>query len=219
MESGLDEDQVDGLLELLTNEELWKDSEELVQFFELIKTFGVEDYIAYNPKVIRGLDYYTGTVFEAFELGGQSRAILGGGRYDNLVSDVGGNRLPGVGFAMGDVVIELVLQDAGVIPERLGSNPQVIVTVFSEETLAESLLIAEEIRKVGYRTVVYPDVDKMGKQFKYADKLDVPVAVILGPEEMAAGQVAVKNLKTREQVTVDRSAMIEQIQGFLPSTF
>lgn len=218
MESGLDEDQVDGLSGQLDNGELWRDSEELVQFFELIKTFGVEEYIAYNPKVIRGLDYYTGTVFEAFELGGQSRSILGGGRYDNLVSDVGGNRLPGVGFAMGDVVIELVLQDAGVIPERVGSKPQVIVTVFDEVTLKGSLQITDELRGAGYRTVLYPDADKMGKQFKYADRLDIPVAVILGPDETANGQVAVKNLKTREQVTVDRDALIAQIQAFLPST-
>jgi len=102
IESGLTETQVDGLLELLKDVELWKKSDELVEFFDLIKVFGVEDYVEFNPKVIRGLDYYTGTVFEAFELGGQSRAILGGGRYDNLVSDVGGLRLPGVGFAMGD---------------------------------------------------------------------------------------------------------------------
>jgi histidyl-tRNA synthetase len=218
LESGLDVVQVDGLLKLLNNQNLWQDSEELVKFFKLIKTFGVEDYVAYNPKVIRGLDYYTGTVFEAFELGGQSRAILGGGRYDDLVSDVGGNRLPGVGFAMGDVVIELVLQDAGIIPQRLGNKPQVIVTVFSEETLTESMQIANELREAGFRTIIYPDVDKMGKQFKYADRLDVPVAVILGPDEMANDQVAVKNLKSREQVTVDREGLIKQIHKFLPST-
>ncbi|HCU58136.1 MAG TPA: histidine--tRNA ligase, partial [Anaerolineaceae bacterium] len=127
-DNGLNEIQVDGLTEVLNNENLWQESEELVEFFDLIRTFGVQDYITFNPKIIRGLDYYTGTVFEAFELGGKSRAVLGGGRYDNLVGDVGGNRLPGVGFAMGDVVVELVLRDAGVIPDGLGDNPQVLVT-------------------------------------------------------------------------------------------
>ncbi len=149
--------------------------------------------------MIRGLDYYTGTVFEAFELGGQSRAILGGGRYDNLVADVGGNCLPGVGFAMGDVVIELVLRDAGVIPADLGDKPQVLVTVFDENAFLGSLRAAETIRDAGFRTVLYPDVDKMGKQFKYADKLDIPVAVIIGPDELADNKVAVKNLKTRNK--------------------
>jgi histidyl-tRNA synthetase len=209
------QEQVDGLLSLLKDEDLWKESDELVAFFELIQSYGVGDYVAFNPKVIRGLDYYTGTVFEAFEIGGKSRAILGGGRYDNLVADVGGNPLPGVGFAMGDVVMELVLRDAGVIPENLGNISQVIVTVFNEETLSESIKVANTLRDAGYRVVLYPEFDKMGKQFKYADRLNIPVAVILGPDELEKSEVAVKNLRTREQVNVSREMLIEQIEKFL----
>jgi histidyl-tRNA synthetase len=217
LDSGLTDIHVTGLLRLVNDEDLWRESEELVQFFDLIKVFGVDDYVSYNPKVIRGLDYYTGTVFEAFELGGESRAILGGGRYDNLVADVGGNPLPGVGFAMGDVVMALVLEDAGVIPDNLGNKPQVIVTVFDETTLSSSLAAAEELRKAGLRVVIYPEADKLGKQFKYADRLDIPVAVVLGPDEIQNDQVAVKNLKTREQVSVKRADMLVQIEKFLPS--
>jgi len=215
LESGLTEAQVSGLLDLLNNQDLWQDSQELVEFFELIRAYGVEDYVSYNPKVIRGLDYYTGIVFEAYELGGKSRAILGGGRYDNLVADVGGNPLTGVGFAMGDVVIELILREKGVVPQDLRERPQVIVTVFNEETLTESLMISENIRKAGYRVVLYPDADKLGKQFKFATRLGVPVALILGPDEISNKQVAVKNLKTREQVTVDREELFTQIKDFL----
>lgn len=218
VETGLTPEQADQLLVLLNNNDLWKESEELVEFFDLLQTFGIQDYVQYNPRVIRGLDYYTGTVFEAFEVGGQSRAIFGGGRYDNLVADVGGNELPGVGFAMGDVVIELVLRDAGVIPADLGEKPQVIVTVFDEATLPESMKAAVALREAGFRTVFYPEADKLGKQFKYADKLDIPVAVILGPDEIAAGEVAVKNLKTRDQVLVKREEMAGQVRKFLPST-
>ena len=217
LESGLNEKQVDQLLALLNNDDLWKESEELVELFDLLETFGIQDYVRYNPRVIRGLDYYTGTVFEAFELGGKGRAIFGGGRYDNLVADVGGKPLSGVGFAMGDVVIELVLEDAGVVPAGLGEKPQVLVTVFEEATLPESLKAAATLRDAGLRTVVYPEADKMGKQFKFADKLDIPVAVILGPDEVAAGQVAVKNLKTREQVVVAREEMAATVEKFLPS--
>ena len=215
LESGMTQEQVDGLLSLLKDEDLWKESDELVAFFELIQSYGVGDYVAFNPKVIRGLDYYTGTVFEAFEIGGKSRAILGGGRYDNLVADVGGNPLPGVGFAMGDVVMELVLRDAGVIPENLGNISQVIVTVFNEETLSESIKVANTLRDAGYRVVLYPEFDKMGKQFKYADRLNIPVAVILGPDELEKSEVAVKNLRTREQVNVSREMLIEQVEKFL----
>ena len=215
-DSGLSETQVGGLLDLVKNDDLWQESDELCQLFDLLEDFNIADYVQYNPRVIRGLDYYTGTVFEAFELGGQSRAILGGGRYDNLVADVGGNRLPGVGFAMGDVVMELVLRDASVIPEKLGNTPEVVVTVFDEDTLGESLKVANVLREAGFKTVVYPEADKLGKQFKYADRLDIPVAIILGPDEIASGQVAVKNLKTRDQVTIMREDLIDQVRAFLP---
>lgn len=215
-DSGLTQEQVTGLIDLLNNQDLWRESQELVEFFELIKAYGIEEYVSFNPKVIRGLDYYTGIVFEAFELGGKSRAILGGGRYDNLVADVGGNPLTGVGFAMGDVVIELVLREMGVIPQELGETPQVIVTVFDEETLVESLKITNEIRNYGFTTVLYPDPDKLGKQFKFASKADIPIAIVLGPDEISNNQVAVKNLLTREQVMVDRGNLLSQIRDFLP---
>lgn len=215
LEAGLTKTQVNGLIDVINNQDLWRDSQELVEFFELIRAYGVEEYISFNPKVIRGLDYYTGTVFEAFELGGKSRAILGGGRYDNLVADVGGKPLTGVGFAMGDVVLELVLRDKDVIPKDLGERPQVLVTIFDQDTLAESLKIAGEIRTKGYRVVCYPDADKLGKQFKFATKLGIPVALILGPDEISNDQVAIKNLMTREQVTVSREDLIDQIEGFL----
>lgn len=215
LESGLTDLQVEGLIELVNDHELWRESDELAAFFDLIQTMGVDQYVHYNPRVIRGLDYYTGTVFEAYELGGKSRAILGGGRYDNLVADVGGNPLPGVGFAMGDVVIELVLQDAGVIPTGLGEQPQVIVTVFDETTLPDSLRLADEIRKAGYRAVVYPHVDKLGKQFKYADKLEIKIAIILGPDELANNQAAIKDLKSREQISVDRGDVVEHIRRLI----
>ena len=214
-EAGLTENQIAGLAELLKDQNLWEKSTELVAFFDLIQSFGIGDYVKFNPKVVRGLDYYTGTVFEAFELCGQSRAILGGGRYDNLVADVGGNPLPGVGFAMGDVVIELVLRDAGVIPENLGHTPQVIVTVFDQETLAESLKAGVELRDAGLRVMVYTEADKMGKQFKHADKLDIPFAVILGPDELNTNQAAIKNLKTKQQIVVARGEMVEQVNEFI----
>jgi histidyl-tRNA synthetase len=217
VDNGLVEAQIDGILGIVNDDDLWRKSDELVSLFELIKYYQIEDYVAYNPKIIRGLDYYTGTVFEAFELGGQTRSILGGGRYDNLVADVGGNRLPGVGFAMGDVVIELVLRDAGVIPELFDEHAQILVTVFNEETLSGSLELADSLRKNGFRTVVYPDDDRLGKQFKYADRLNIPITVVLGPDELERGEVTIKNLRARDQVTVTREDVLERISQFLPS--
>jgi len=211
VETGVSTQQVDGLLETVKDDSLWHEFEEFTVFFELLKSFGIEEYVKFNPKIIRGLDYYTGLVFEAFEVGGQSRAILGGGRYDNLVADVGGNKLPGVGFAMGDVVIELVLKDAGVVPAQLGNQPQALVTVFDNDTLPASLSLASEIREAGLRVVIYPDTDKLGKQFKFADRMNIPLAVVLGPDEIKNQQVTIKNLNTRDQITVDRDKFAEQL--------
>ncbi len=211
VDSGLTIEQINRLLDNITNTELWRGFKELETFFELIKDFGVEEYVEFNPKIIRGLDYYTGVVFEAFEIGGQSRAVLGGGRYDNLVGDVGGSKLSGVGFAMGDVVIELVLRDAGVIPSNLGNSPQVLVTVFDQETISESLSLATELRNAGLRVLIYPDSDKLGKQFKFADRMNIPLAIVLGPDEINNHQATIKNLFTREQVTIQRDKIVNQI--------
>ncbi len=105
---GFSDEQVSGLCTLLSNHKLWEESEGLKRTFEALELLGCMDYIEYDASIIRGLDYYTGVVFEAIEVTG-GRAILGGGHYDNLVGDVGGNQLPGVGFAMGDVLIKIIL--------------------------------------------------------------------------------------------------------------
>ncbi|MGD8849017.1 MAG: ATP phosphoribosyltransferase regulatory subunit, partial [Anaerolineales bacterium] len=100
-DQGLDDDQIAGLQELLTEEDAWQQSEELISFFDATEALSVRDYIEYDPTIIRGLDYYTGTVYEARDVAGNHRAILGGGRYDDLVSAVGGEPISATGFAMG----------------------------------------------------------------------------------------------------------------------
>ena len=133
---GLDSTRIDGLRLILDDFDLWKKSDDLRRTFEILDSLGVSDYVRYAPNIIRGLDYYTGTVFEAWDLDGEFRAILGGGRYDNLVSDVGGEPLPATGFAMGDLVISLVLEKFDCLPPDPGASPAaVLVTVFNEELL------------------------------------------------------------------------------------
>jgi histidyl-tRNA synthetase len=163
---------------------------------------------------MRGLLYYTGTVFEAWEVGGDiKRSILGGGRYDNLTRDVGGDPIPGVGFAMGDVVITLLLEKYGLLPKDLNINPApVFVTVFDEERLLESFKLASELRRAGLNVVCYPEATKLQKQFKYADRIGAKVTLVLGPDEVEKGQVAVKNLLNGEQVSVAREEVVEQIR-------
>ncbi|MBQ6503508.1 MAG: histidine--tRNA ligase [Flexilinea sp.] len=206
MEGGMTAEKIDALVALLENKELWKESDELKEIFALLEKMGIGDYFAYDPQVIRGLLYYTGTVFEARDLAKDGRAILGGGRYENLVGEVGGDPLPGVGFAMGDVMIRVVLEKYGLYPELKVQPADVMVTCFDEASLPESYAIAMELREAGLNVSCYPEALKLDKQIKYANKIGVRALVIAGPDELAAGKVTVKDLINRTQQTVDRSA-------------
>lgn len=212
LELGLTQKQLDGLKDILGNYDLWKKSDELARLFAALDVLGVKDYVKFDPNIMRGLLYYTGTVFEAFETSGSlKRAILGGGRYDNLLADVGGNPLSGVGFAMGDVVIGIILQETGLLPDFAQTPAPVLVTVFNEELLLKSFALALELRNAGLNVLVYPEAAKLPKQFKFADKMKMKVALVLGPDEDANRQVVVKNLSTGEQVAVAREALVEAI--------
>lgn len=216
LELGLTQSQLDGLKSILGNYDLWKESAELVRLFAALDALGVKEYVKFDPNIVRGLLYYTGTVFEAFETSGSvRRAILGGGRYDNLLADVGGQSLPAVGFAMGDVVIGIILQEAGLVPEFQPSPASVLVTMFDENLRLQSLSLAAELRRAGLNVMLYPDAVKLPKQFKYADKMKMKVAATIGPDEAANDQVAVKNLGSGEQVIVTREAAVETIRKFL----
>ncbi len=215
---GMNQTQLDGLKNILGNLDLWKKSDELVRLFSALESLGVKEYVKFDPNIMRGLLYYTGTVFEAFDTSGSvKRAILGGGRYDNLLADVGGQPLSGVGFAMGDMVIGIILQEKGLLPEFIPSPAPVLVTIFDESLLRESYSLATELRKAGLDVLCYPEPAKLQKQFKFADKMKARIVVTIGPDEAANGQVAVKNLLNGEQVTVKRDAVVEVIRKILAS--
>jgi histidyl-tRNA synthetase len=216
LELGLTQMQLDGLKDILGNFDLWKKSDELTRLFAALDVLGVSEYVKFDPNIMRGLLYYTGTVFEAFDTSGSlKRAIFGGGRYDNLLADVGGQPLSGVGFAMGDVVIGIILQEASLLPDFEPSPAQVIVTVFDETLWLESYKVAAELRSAGLNAMVYPEPTKLQKQFKFADKMEMKVAVIVGPDEAEKGLVAVKNLSNGKQVVVTRDAVVDEIKKIL----
>jgi histidyl-tRNA synthetase len=218
LEGGISQTQLDGLKNILGNFDLWKNSDELVRLFAALEALGVKEYVKFDPNIMRGLLYYTGTVFEAFDTSGSvKRAILGGGRYDNLLADVGGQPLSGVGFAMGDVVMGIVLQEKGLLPEFIPSPAPVLVTIFNESLLLESYSLAAELRSAGVKVLCYPEPAKLQKQFKFADKMKARIVVTVGPDEAANAEVSVKNLMSGEQVTVKRDAVSEFIQKILAS--
>jgi len=216
-EIGLSDKQLNSLKSMLDDKDLWQQSDELRRFFAAIDALGLSDYVKFDPSIMRGLLYYTGTVFEAWEVGGDiKRSILGGGRYDNLLADVGGQPLSGVGFAMGDVVITLILEKYGLLPRGLKVNPApVLVTVFDAERLLASFKFAGELRRAGLNVVLYPEPVKIQKQFKYADKFGMKVTVVIGPDEAENGQVAVKNMLNGEQVVMKESEAVAFIQNMV----
>jgi histidyl-tRNA synthetase len=202
---GLTDHQTGGLKAILENQQLWKKSPQLTRFFEAVAAHGVDEYIHFHPEIIRGLDYYTGIVFEARDMDREGRAILGGGRYDNLVADVGGDPLPGVGFAMGDVMLAIVLEKYGLIPEFRPTPVEVLVTVFDESLLLHSQKIAARLRAEGFKVASFTEAWKLTRQLKHADKIGAGFVVIIGPDEVAAGQVTIKDLQRRQQATVVES--------------
>lgn len=218
LEIGLTPQQLDGLKSLLADEERWRKSEELVRLFATLEALGLKEYVQFDPNIVRGLLYYTGTVFEAFDItGGVRRAILGGGRYDNLLRDVGGEPLSGVGFAMGDVVIGLILQELGLLPQLPVTPAAVLVTVFSPDLLSASYSLAADLRREGLNVACYPEPAKLPKQFKFADRMGMRAVLVFGPDEAAAGKVTLKNLTNGTQETIARGEVTESIKRVLES--
>jgi len=213
-ELGLDAAQMLGVETLIGNQELWQKSESLQRFFKAVEAQGVADYVRYAPHIIRGLDYYTGTVFEAWDTAGEFRAIFGGGRYNDLVNAVGGEPVPAVGFAVGNVVISLLLQALGHAPDVSGRAP-IYVTVFDADGLAGALSLAAELRAAGLQVTSQLQPDKLQKQFKQADRSGARVVLVLGPDEVAQNAVSVKDLHSGEQRNLPRAGLAAELAKLL----
>jgi len=215
LDQGITSDQLEGLRKILENKDLWKESEYLTQVLTIVETMGLQDYVRYSPRIIRGLDYYTGLVFEAWDVGGDGRAVLGGGHYDNLVGDVGGNPLPGVGFAMGDVMISLLLDKYGCIKNDSLSKIDVLVTVFDDSMASHSFELLKILHENEIPSVVYPEAAKLQKQLKYADRMGIKNVVIFGPSEMESGTITIKSLTQSTQLTIQKSQMVDTIKALI----
>lgn len=215
-EIGLDATQLEGVTALMENQDLWKNSAVLPRFFEAVEAYGVSEYVRFAPHIIRGLDYYTGTVFEAWDTAGDFRAIFGGGRYDDLVNAVGGDPVPAVGFAVGNVVLSLLLEALGHRPDFSANPAPVYMTVFDGDSLLPALKLAAELRAAGLKVTSHLDPnDKLGKQFTHADRLGAKVVLILGPDELKNNEVAIKDLASGEQRSVPRAKAAEQVSKLL----
>lgn len=182
------------------NEDFIKGVEELETVVKYMRAYGVEDdYFKINLKIARGLDYYTGTVYETFlddhrELG----SVSSGGRYDNLAGYYTTNLMPGVGMSIGLTRLFSKMQELGLIKETKSEVSDIII-IPMEETMVESIEILSRLQKEGISATIYAESGKMGKKFKYADALDIKYALVIGENEIKSNVYGIKNMDTGEQ--------------------
>jgi histidyl-tRNA synthetase len=211
-EIGLDRTVVEKLTQVLTvktvdgiAELLGKDSpavQQINKVMSLCKAYGIEDWILFDASVVRGLAYYTGIVFEAFDRKGVLRAIAGGGRYDKLLETFGGDPTPAIGFGFGDAVIVELLKDRDLLPSFESSGIDTVVFAMGEEMYPTAINVAKGLREAGQSVDLVLENKKTKWVFKHADRLGARYCAIIGSEEFANNQVAIKDLAGGEQESV-----------------
>jgi histidyl-tRNA synthetase len=166
-----------------------------------------------DPSLARGLSYYTGAIFEIAvpDLGG---SLAGGGRYDDLIGMFLGDKVPACGISLGLERILVVMTERSMFPhDSHRACADVMVTIWNADKAADAIRLAGELRAEGLRTEVYPEPDKLGKQFKYADVRHIRFVTIVGDDEAARNEVAIKNLASGEQTTVPRVNVAQYLKG------
>jgi histidyl-tRNA synthetase len=195
-------------------------SEKLEKLVAGLRVRGLADFVDVDIRIVRGLAYYTSTVFEVFDRSGKLRAIAGGGRYDNLIGNLsdGAVKMPALGFAMGDVVLGELIRDRPAAREKLEAaikaenRIDIYIVIAKEERRADALAEVQRLRDRGYR-VDYPlTAAKVGKQFQTAEDLGATIAILYGDEWP---QVKVKTLATREEVLVPHNELVGRVDSVL----
>jgi histidyl-tRNA synthetase len=188
----------------------------LQQTMDGLGAMGFGAYLDLDLTIVRGLAYYTGTVFELFDAQGELRAICGGGRYDNLLQSLGGVDLPALGFGMGDVVLGELLRDRGLTPDGV-SSIDVFLAAITREDVPHLLALATELRDGGLRVEYALAPQAVGKQLKLASARGARLAVVVGPDDRARGAVMVKDLQGNAQESVARGLVRARVAGMIGS--
>ena len=213
--NGSNIDKLDQLESILAASEIGKKGiEELRCIFDLCEVSGVGLNIELDLCLARGLNYYTGAIFEVKALDVQMGSITGGGRYDNLTGIFGMPDVSGVGISFGADRIYDVLTELDLYPTDLQSTTQLLFATFGQDELRYAISLARRLRAGGLRVEVYPEPAKMKKQMGYADAKHIPYVAIIGGDEMAAQKMMLKNMNTGEQQLVDTETCLRLIQSF-----
>ncbi|WKS94570.1 histidine--tRNA ligase [Riemerella columbina] len=191
-------------------EEGLKGIEELEFVIEQSLELGVDkESLAFDITLARGLDYYTGAIFEVKAHGVQMGSIGGGGRYNNLTEVFGVKNIPGIGISFGLDRIYLVMEELGLFPEDTQENTKFLFANYGDKEAAHAMKIITKLRAKGISSELYPEAAKLKKQFTYAEKKQIPNLVFIGEEEMANQTVTVKNIITGQQETLTQKEFLE----------
>ncbi|HYO91323.1 MAG TPA: histidine--tRNA ligase, partial [Pyrinomonadaceae bacterium] len=189
--------------------------DELRSILEFARASGIAHRIRIDPSLARGLSYYTGTIME-INVPDLAGSLGGGGRYDNLVGMFLGQDVPACGFSLGLERIVVVMTEREMFPESLTTAPaDVMVTIWSEDSISDSVALAQILRAEGLRVDLYTEADKLGKQFKYASSRGIRFVAVLGEEERKRDEVSLKDMRSGEQSTVGREALAATIKESL----
>lgn len=196
--------------QLGSSKELQTCVEELQTYREHLDDLGFGDYLDFDLSVVRGLAYYTGIVFELWDARRELRAICGGGRYDDLLSDLTNIDLPALGFGMGDVVLTELLRDHDELPTyRRGVD--CFVVMLGDAARRQGLRAAAELRAAGH-SVAYDFRERsVARQFKSADQIDARLTIVLGPEELERREAIVRDMRSGEQESVRLSELVPEV--------
>lgn len=209
--SGSNEEKLATLKEVLAAETGLKGVEESEFILNTLKSLGLHNEIELDLTLARGLNYYTGAIFEVKALDVQIGSITGGGRYDNLTGVFGLSGVSGVGISFGADRIFDVLNQLDLYPKEAVNGTQLLFINFGEKEAAFSMQILREVRQAGIRAELFPDSSKMKKQMGYANSKAIPFVAIVGENEMAEGKVMLKNMESGEQKLVTPDELIQSV--------
>ena len=189
-------------------------NEVLTELGQILK-FADKAPILIDPSLARGLSYYTGAIME-INVPDLAGSLGGGGRYDGLIGMFGKEQIPACGFSLGLERILVVMEERRMFPPEIAesNSADVMVTIWNEASIGESLKLANELRSHGLRVAVYPEADKLGKQLKYADSINMPFVCVLGEREIAESKVTLKNMASGEQKLLERANAASEIKEF-----
>lgn len=192
--------------------------QQITHIFAMLQAFGYDEWIVFNPSIIRGFDYYDGMVFEVFDNHpDNNRSMFGGGRYNGLARLFGKQDIPAVGFAPGDEPTRLFLENWGLVPSSLTENHTIYLPLLADNLTVESWKLAAELREVNFWVEQGLEVQTITKALSYANKKNFPYTVIYGPDEASQGKVQLKNMRTGEQTSHSRTQLIEKLQSPMDS--